>query len=132
MYLLTIISLFINFINYQESIMSKYIISISKDLLTNISETDQFPSEYKYDVVSYIDLVLKKLPAAMEQTQLELKLKEIVLKYLSKYDFDIIQESYLDEQGVDVINVMSPEYIVSFLRSNPESSIALDAEVFYY
>lgn len=132
MYLLTIISLFINFINYQESIMSKYIISISKDLLTNISETDQFPSEYKYDVVSYIDLVLKKLPADMEQTQLELKLKEIVLKYLSKYDFDIIQESYLDEQGVDVINVMSPEYIVSFLRSNPESSIALDAEVFYY
>ena len=132
MHLLTIISLFINFINYQESIMSKYIISISKDLLTNISETDQFPSEYKYDVVSYIDLVLKKLPADMEQTQLELKLKEIVLKYLSKYDFDIIQESYLDEQGVDVINVMTPEYIVSFLRSNPESSIALDAEVFYY
>lgn len=132
MYLPTIISLFINFINYQESIMSKYIISISKDLLTNISETDQFPSEYKYDVVSYIDLVLKKLPADMEQTQLELKLKEIVLKYLSKYDFDIIQESYLDEQGVDVINVMTPEYIVSFLRSNPESSIALDAEVFYY
>lgn len=112
--------------------MSKYIISISKDLLTNISETDQFPSEYKYDVVSYIDLVLKKLPADMEQTQLELKLKEIVLKYLSKYDFDIIQESYLDEQGVDVINIMTPEYIVSFLRSNPESSIALDAEVFYY
>lgn len=132
MYLPTIISLFINFINYQESIMSKYIISISKDLLTNISETDQFPSEYKYDVVSYIDLVLKKLPADMEQTQLELKLKEIVLKYLSKYDFDIIQESYLDEQGVNVINVMTPEYIVSFLRSNPESAIALDAEVFYY
>ena len=132
MYLPTIISLFINFINYQDSIMSKYIISISKDLLTNISETDQFPSEYKYDVVSYIDLVLKKLPADMEQTQLELKLKEIVLKYLSKYDFDIIQESYLDEQGVDVINVMTPEYIVLFLRSNPESSIALDAEVFYY
>ena len=53
-------------------------------MLTNISETDQFPSEYKYDVVSYIDLVLKKLPADMEQTQLELKLKESYLNiYLS-------------------------------------------------
>ena len=112
--------------------MSKYMISISKDLLNKIAETNKFQSEYKYDVVSYIDMFLKKLPVDMERSQLEEKLKEFVLQYVSKYDLEEAQESYLDEYGLYAINVMTIEYIVSFLRSNPESTIVLDAELFSY
>ena len=68
----------------------------------------------------------------MEPAQLEEKLKEFVLQYISKSDLEEAQQSYLDEYGLDAINVMTMQYIVSFLRSNPESTIVLDAEVFCY
>ena len=112
--------------------MSKYIISIAKDLLNEIVKSDKFQSEYKHDVTSYIDSKLKQFPVDMERTELEEKLKELVLEYVSKYDFEEAQESYLDEYGLDAINVMTMQHIVSFLRSNPESTIVLDAEVFSY
>ena len=112
--------------------MSKYMISISKDLLKKIFETKKFQKEYKYDVASYIDIKLKQFPVDMEKSQLEEKLKDFVLQYVSKYDLEESQESYLDEYGLDAINVITIEYIVSFLRSNPESTIVLDAEVFSY
>ena len=112
--------------------MSKYMISISKDLLKKIFETKKFQKEYKYDVASYIDIKLKQFPVNMEPAQLEEKLKEFVLQYISKSDLEEAQESYLDEYGLDAINVMTMQHIVSFLRSNPESTIVLDAEVFSY
>lgn len=112
--------------------MSKYMISISKDLLKKIFETKKFQKEYKYDAASYIDIKLKQFPVNMEPAQLEEKLKEFVLQYISKSDLEEAQESYLDEYGLNAINVMTMQYIVSFLRSNPESTIVLDAEVFCY
>ena len=112
--------------------MSKYMISISKDLLKKIFETKKFQKEYKYDVASYIDIKLKQFPVNMEPAQLEEKLKEFVLQYVSKSDLEEAQKSYLDEYGLDAINIMTMQYIVSFLRSNPESTIVLDAEVFSY
>lgn len=112
--------------------MSKYMISISKDLLKKIFETKKFQKEYKYDVASYIDIKLKQFPVNMEPAQLEEKLKEFVLQYISKSDLEEAQQSYLDEYGLNAINVMTMQYIVSFLRSNPESTIVLDAEVFHY
>lgn len=112
--------------------MSNYMISISKDLLNKIAETEKFQNEYKYDVVSYIDMTLKQFPTNLKQEELETKLKEFVLQYLSKSDLEEAQESYLDEYGLNAINVMTMQYIVSFLRSNPESTIVLDAEVFCY
>lgn len=107
-------------------------ISISKDLLKKIFETKKFQKEYKYDVASYIDIKLKQFPVNMEPAQLEEKLKEFVLQYISKSDLEEAQQSYLDEYGLNAINVMTMQYIVSFLRSNPESTIVLDAEVFCY
>jgi hypothetical protein len=107
-------------------------ISISKDLLKKIFETKKFQKEYKYDVASYIDMTLKQFPTNLKQEELETKLKEFVLQYLSKSDLEEAQQSYLDEYGLDAINVMTMQYIVSFLRSNPESTIVLDAEVFCY
>jgi hypothetical protein len=107
-------------------------ISISKDLLNKIAETEKFQNEYKYDVVSYIDMALKQFPVDMEPAQLEEKLKEFALQYVSKSDLEEAQKSYLDEYGLDAINIMTMQYIVSFLRSNPESTIVLDAEVFSY
>jgi hypothetical protein len=107
-------------------------ISISKDLLKKIFETTKFQKEYKYDVASYIDIKLKQFPVNMEPAQLEEKLKEFVLQYISKSDLEEAQQSYLDEYGLDAINVMTMQYIVSFLRTNPESTIVLDAEVFCY
>ena len=112
--------------------MSNYMISISKDLLNKIFETKKFEKEYKYDVASYIDIKLKQFPANLTQKELEEKLKDFVLQYLSKSDLEEAQESYLDEYGLNAINVMTMQYIVSFLRSNPESTIVLDAEVFHY
>ena len=112
--------------------MSNYMISISKDLLNKIAETEKFQNEYKYDVVSYIDMVLKQFPANLTQKELEVKLEEFALQYVSKSDLEEAQQSYLDEYGLDAINVMTMQYIVSFLRSNPESTIVLDAEVFCY
>lgn len=112
--------------------MSKYMISISKDLLNKIFETKKFQKEYKYDVASYIDIKLKQFPVDMEPAQLEEKLKDFVLQYISKSDLEEAQQSYLDEYSLDAINVMTMQYIVSFLRSNPESTIVLDAEVFHY
>ena len=119
---------------------SKFIISIAKDLLVKIDDSIQLRRETKQpssssrpsDVISYIDMEIKQWPIYMTQEQLEEKLKDFVLQYVSKDELEEIQEPYLDEYGFDAINVMSPEYIVAFLRSNPESSIALDAEVFYY
>lgn len=107
-------------------------ISISKDLLNKIAETEKFQNEYKYDVVSYIDMALKQFPADLTQKELEAKLEEFVLQYVSKSDLEEAQQSYLDEYGLDAINVITMQYIVSFLRSNPESTIVLDAEVFHY
>ena len=112
--------------------MSQYMISICKDLLNKIAETNKFQGEYKYDVASYIDIKLKQFPVNMEPAQLEEKLKDFVLQYISKSDLEEAQQSYLDEYGLDAINVMTMQYIVSFLRSNPESTIVLDAEVFCY
>ena len=83
-------------------------------------------------MASYIDIKLKQFPINMEPAQLEEKLKEFVLQYISKSDLEEAQQSYLDEYGLDAINVMTMQYIVSFLRSNPESTIVLDAEVFCY
>lgn len=83
-------------------------------------------------MASYIDIKLKQFPVNMEPAQLEEKLKEFVLQYISKSDLEEAQQSYLDEYGLDAINVMTMQYIVSFLRSNPESTIVLDAEVFCY
>ena len=119
---------------------SKFIISIAKDLLVKIDDSIQLRRETKHassspspsDVISYIDMEIKQWPIYMTQEQLEEKLKDFVLQHVSEDELEEIQEPYLDEYGFDAINVMSPEYIVSFLRSNPESSIALDAEVFYY
>ena len=119
---------------------SKFIISIAKDLLVKIDDSIQLRRETKQtssssrpsDVISYIDMEIKQWPIYMTQEQLEEKLKDFVLQYVSEDELEEIQEPYLDEYGFDAINVMSPEYIVAFLRSNPESSIALDAEVFYY
>lgn len=119
---------------------SKFIISIAKDLLVKIDDSIQLRSETKQasssprpsDVISYIDMEIKQWPIYMTQEQLEKKLKDFVLQHVSEDELEEIQEPYLDEYGFDAINVMSPENIVSFLRSNPESSIALDAEVFSY
>lgn len=112
--------------------MSNYMISISKNLLNKIFETKKFEKQYKYDVASYIDMTLKQFPTNLKQEELETKLKEFVLQYVSKSDLEAAQQSYLDEYGLDAINVMTMQYIVSFLRSNPESTIVLDAEVFCY
>lgn len=119
---------------------SKFIISIAKDLLVKIDDSIQLRCETKQassllrpsDVISYIDMAIKQWPIYMTQEQLEERLKDFVLQHVSEDELEEIQESYLDEYGFDAINVMSPEYIVSFLRNNPESSIALDAEVFSY
>jgi len=119
---------------------SKFIISIAKDLLVKIDDSIQLRRETKQassllrpsDVISYIDMAIKQWPIYMTQEQLEERLKDFVLQHVSEDELEEIQESYLDEYGFDAINVMSPEYIVSFLRNNPESSIALDAEVFSY
>ena len=121
---------------------SKFIISIAKDLLVKIDDSIQLRSKNQpnsalaslrpSDVISYIDMEIKQWPIYMTQEQLEEKLKDFVLQYVSEDELEEIQEPYLDEYGFDAINVMSPENIVSFLRSNPESSIALDAEVFSY
>ena len=85
----------------------KYMISISKDLLNKIFETKKFEKEYKYDVASYIDIKLKQFPANLTQKELEEKLKDFVLQYLSKSDLEEAQQSYLDEYGLDAINVMN-------------------------
>ena len=127
---------------------SKFIISIAKDLLVKIDDSLQLrsntaqssnnavtasnESQTASDVISYIDMKIKQWSIYMTQEQLEEKLKDFVLQHVSDNEFEEIQEPYLDEYGFDAINVMSPEYIVSFLRNNPESSIALDAEVFSY
>lgn len=119
---------------------SKFIISIAKDLLVKIDDSIQLRSKTQSasaslrpsDVISYIDMEIKQWPIFMTQEQLEEKLKDFVLQHISEDELKEIQEPYLDEYGFDAINVMSPENIVSFLRSNPESSIALDAEVFSY
>ena len=119
---------------------SKFIISIAKDLLVKIDDSIPLRRETKQassllrpsDVISYIDMAIKQWPIYMTQEQLEERLKDFVLQHVSEDELEEIQESYLDEYGFDAINVMSPEYIVSFLRNNPESSIALDAEVFSY
>lgn len=119
---------------------SKFIISIAKDLLVKIDDSIQLRSKTQSasassrpsDVISYIDMEIQQWPIYMTQEQLEKKLKYFVLQHVSEDELEEIQEPYLDEYGFDAINVMSPEYIVSFLRSNPESSIALDAEVFSY
>lgn len=111
---------------------SKFVISIAKDLLVKIDDSLQFRSKAASDVISYIDEEIKQWPVYMTQEQLEDKVKNFILQYVSENELEEIQEPYLDEYGFDAINVMSPEYIVSFLRNNPESSIALDAEVFSY
>lgn len=119
---------------------SKFIISIAKDLLVKIDDSIQLsckqastsPQSLPSDVISYTDMEIKHWPIYMTQEQLEEKLKDFVLQHVSEDELEEIKETYLDEYGFDAINVMSPEYIVSFLRSNPESSIALDAEVFSY
>ena len=111
---------------------SKFVISIAKDLLVKIDDSLQLRSKAAFDVISYIDMAIKQWPIYMTQEQLEERLKDFVLQHISEDELEEIQESYLDEYGCDAINVMSPEYIVSFLRNNPESSIALDAEVFSY
>lgn len=119
---------------------SKFIISIAKDLLAVIDDSLQLRSKADValaslrpsDVISYIDIAIKQWPIYMTQEQLEEKLKDFILQHISEDKLEEIQEAYLDEYGFDAINVMSPEYIVSFLRNNPESSIALDAEVFSY
>ena len=119
---------------------SKFIISIAKDLLVKIDDSIQLRSKTQSasaslrpsDVISYIDIEIKQWPIYMTQEQLEEKLKDFVLQHISEDELEEIQEPYFDEYGFDAINVMSPENIVSFLRSNPESSIALDAEVFSY
>ena len=115
---------------------SKFVISIAKDLLVKIDDSLQSKSKpasnSPSDVISYIDMEIKQWPIYMTQEQLEERLKDFVLQHVSEDELEEIQEPYLDEYGFDAINVMSPEYIVSFLRNNPESSIALDAEVFSY
>lgn len=121
---------------------SKFIISIAKDLLVKIDDSLQLRCKNQpnsalaslrpSDVISYIDMEIKQWPIYMTQEQIEEKLKDFVLQHVSEDELKEIQEPYLDEYGFDAINVMSPENIVSFLRSNPESSIALDAEVFSY
>ena len=119
---------------------SKFIISIAQDLLVKIDDSLQLRSTANAttnanttsDVISYIDEEIKQWPVYMTQEQLEDKVKNFILQYVSEDELEEIQEPYLDEYGFDAITVMSPEYIVSFLRNNPESSIILDAEVFSY
>ena len=96
-----------------------------------ISEHKNFNGSIE-KVTEHMDTEINRLPKELTVTEIEQKVRKLVLKYLDEDTLEELEHEYDDDFGIDAIGAFSVKNIVIFLRLNPGSSIVDDAVVFSY
>lgn len=113
------------------SLMETHIVYISEPIMYAISEHESFDGSLE-KVTEHMESEINRLPKELTVTEIEQKVRKLVLKHLDEDYLEELEHEYDDDFGIDAIGVFSVKNIVDFLRSNPESSIVDDAVVFAY
>ena len=111
--------------------METHIVYISEPIMYAILEHESFDGSLE-KVTEHMESEINRLPKELTVTEIEQKVRKLVLKHLDEDYLEELEHEYDDDFGIDAIGVFSVKNIVDFLRSNPESSIVDDAVVFAY
>ena len=113
------------------SLMETHIVYISEPIMYEITENENFKGSIE-KVIEHIEAEINLFPKELTGTEIEKKVRKIVLKHLDNDTLEELEHEYDENFGIDAIGAFSVKNIVIFLRLNPGSSIVDDAVVFSY